>query len=343
MRRRPNGGSGEPISTRLVRTAGLASVTDAAAFATVSAAVAHAPGRRLGRSSQALDEQLEASIAARSDLRRAGDETRAELASLAVRQNNLPAAQVEVRTQLCAELGMTESELPFAGELLDVAEEFSAWRGAAERVLRGFALSLLVPQQHYDRVSRWVNEHRLTYRRSDGRMAGSRLVYERVPARRVPLQPRNAGRMLLLADTIDIADGPFRDYLRDELVRRADFTCVDTIEQFRDEHRAVTRQGQVRAGDRHEKDDRSRVDDPRSWVLGWINERKITALTAHLVELQGQFDRANAEHSRLRDQRDRVAARLSALDGLASSAPGPIWTGRTPTSGRSPRRKSVSG
>ena len=174
-----------------------------------------------------------------------------------------------------------------------------------------------MPQQHYDRVSRWVNEHRLTYRRSDGRTASSRLVYERVPVRRVPLQPRNAGRLLLLADTIDIADGPFRDYLRDELVRRADFTCVDTVEQFRDEYRAVTRQGQVRAGDRHEKDDRSRVDDPRSWVLGWINEHKITALTEHLVELQSQFDRANADHSRLRDQRDKVAARLSALDGLA--------------------------
>jgi uncharacterized protein YPO0396 len=300
----------------LVRTAGLASVTDAAVFATVSAAVATARAEAQAQHA-GLDGHLEVSIAARSDLRRAGDETRAELASLAVRQNNLPAGQVEVRTQLCAELGMIESELPFAGELLDVAEEFSAWRGAAERVLRGFALSLLVPQQHYDRVARWVNEHRLTYRRSDGRMAGSRLVYERVPARRVPLQPRNAGRMLLLADTIDIADGRFRDYLRDELVRRADFTCVDTIEQFRDEHRAVTRQGQVRAGDRHEKDDRSRVDDPRSWVLGWINERKITALTAHLVELQGQFDQTDAEHSRLRDQRNQVAARLSALDGLA--------------------------
>ncbi len=79
----------------------------------------------------------------------------------------------------------------------------------------------------------------------------------------------------------------------------------------------MTRQGQVRAGDRHEKDDRSRVDDPRSWVLGWINERKITALTTHLVELQDQFAQASAEYSGLRGQRDELATRLSALDGLA--------------------------
>ena len=33
--------------------------------------------------------------------------------------------------------------------------------------------------------------------------------------------------------------------------------------------------------------------------------------------MQGQFDQTDAEHSRLRDQRSQVAARLSALDGLA--------------------------
>jgi uncharacterized protein YPO0396 len=299
----------------LVRSAGLAAVANASAFGSLGAAVTTRRGE-FDEQLRALDSQLEASVAVRSEANRAGDETRAELASLATRKNNLPAAQLDVRSQLCAELGIAEADLPFAGELLDVGGEFADWRGAAERVLRSFALSLLVPQRHYDRVSRWVNEHRLSYRRSDGRTAGSRLVYERVSARRVPLQSRSVGGALLLADTIDIADGPFRDYLHDELVRRADFICVDTIEQFRDEHRAVTREGQVRSGDRHEKDDRSRVDDPRSWVLGWMNERKIGALTEHLTELQSQFSEADSRCTALRGQRDEIAARRSALDGL---------------------------
>ena len=42
----------------------------------------------------------------------------------------------------------------------------------------------------------------------------------------------------------------------------------------------------MRSGDRHEKDDRSRVDDPRAWVLGWANERKIAALTEQMLEQQ---------------------------------------------------------
>ena len=301
---------------RLTRTARLPDIADSAAFASLPETLTVAQSE-LDTELQSVDAELEAAITARNELRRAGDEARAELLSLATRENNLPAAQLDVRAQLCADIGISDAELPFAGELLDVKEEFSDWRGAAERVLRGFALSLLVPHRHYERVSRWVNERRLTYRRSDGRTVGSRLVYERVPTRRVPLQPRGSGRVLLLADTIEIADGPFRDYLRDELIRRADFTCAGTIDQFRDEHRAVTREGQVRSGDRHEKDDRSRVDDPRSWVLGWINERKIAALTEHMTGLQKQLDHAEALFDQFRGQREGLTKRQSALAGLA--------------------------
>ncbi len=301
----------------LTRTARLPGVTDLAAFAALGDAVADAR-TQLETAFLSVEAELEAVIASRQELRRAGEEARAELISLASRKNNLPAAQLEVRAQLCSNQGISEDELPFAGELLDVAQQFATWRGAAERVLRGFALSLLVPQHHYDRVSRWVNEHRLTYQRSDGRTAGSRLVYERVSSRRVPLQARAGSGVLLLADTIEIAAGPFRDFLRDELIRRADFVCVDTIEQFRDEHRAVTREGQMRSGDRHEKDDRSRLDDPRSWVLGWMNERKIAALTDYMTGLQAQLLEADAQYARLRGDREGLTGRRSALDGLAT-------------------------
>jgi len=301
----------------LTQTAQLPDVTDSTAFAALGGTVT-AARTQVEAEFLTVEEELEAVIASRQELRKASEEARAELISLATRKNNLPAAQLEVRAKLCLDEDIDEGELPFAGELLDVAEQFATWRGAAERVLRSFALSLLVPQHHYDRVSRWVNEHRLTHQRSDGRTAGSRLVYERVSARRVPLQARSSSGVLLLADTIEIAQGPFRDYLRDELIRRADFVCVSTIEQFRDVHRAVTREGQMRSGDRHEKDDRSRVDDPRSWVLGWMNERKIAAVTDYMTELQAQFLEAEAQYARLRGNRDELTGRRSALDGLAT-------------------------
>ncbi len=298
-----------------VQASGLDAVTTAEEFATLTVQTKQSRARLEARQ-VSLNDELTDCIGQRSELRRQGDETRAELTSLAGRTSNLPSSQLAIRAQLCQELDLDESDLPFAGELLDVAEEFSEWRGAAERVLRGFALSLLVQQRHYDRVARWVNANRLTYRRNDGRVAGSRLVYERVAARRVPLRSTRSSGSLLLADTLDIADGPFRDYLLDELVRRADYRCVDSIEQFRDENRAVTREGQVRSGDRHEKDDRSRVDDPRAWVLGWLNEQKVAALTKQLVEQQQQLLTADQRFAALQKENGELARQVTALANL---------------------------
>jgi len=295
--------------------AGLAPVTDAAGFATLAVTLSGRSADLTGRK-RSLGTDRDAIVGELGDLQRQSESTRTELASLAGRTSNLPASQFDVRAQLCADLGIDEAELPFAGELLDVAEEFADWRGAAERVLHGFALSMLVPQRHYPRVAAWVNEHRLTHRRGDGRVVGSRLVYERVSERRVRLQPSDARGALLLTHTIEIKQGPLRDYLADELVRRADYVCVDSVEEFRSEHRAVTRQGQVRSGERHEKDDRSRVDDPRSWVLGWVNERKVAALTEQLVQQQEQWNAAQARRDAIQGELDQVDARLGALNNL---------------------------
>lgn len=299
-----------------VSDAGLNAVPDSIGFSAL-AAVVREQSTIVAAAQAGLDDKVAELTGRRQEWRRLGEETRAELASLASRTSNLPSSQLAVRRQLCHDLDLSDDDVPFAGELLDVADEFGDWRGAAERVLRGFALSLLVRPEHYDRVARWVNEHRLTYQRNDGRVAGTKLVYERVPARRVPLRPRRTGSGLLLADCIEVRDGEFRDYLADELIKRADYRCVETIQEFRSEHRAVTREGQIRAGERHEKDDRSRVDDPRSWVLGWVNERKIDALTEHLKEQQDLLLAAEDQLRDARTEREALSTRGTALAQLA--------------------------
>ena len=256
---------------------------------------------------RALDTATAEALGRDKELQRRAEAVAEEVSSLEQRTSNLPPDQVELRAELCAEVGLTPEDLPYAGELLDVFEVHADWRGAAERVLRGFALSLLVPQQHYDVVVRWANGRRLSYR---GR--GAKLVYERVARQWVRLQPAGSDG-LLLADCIEVKDGPFRDYLVDELVKRADHRCAGTLEEFRMQRRAVTREGQVRSGERHEKDDRHRVDDPRRWVLGWANERKIAALRAELAELQAQRETASAEVAQLTRQRETLQSKLDAF------------------------------
>ena len=297
-----------------VTDAGLEPVVGSERF-TALAALASNERSRLTAEKRTLDTVTADAIGREREFQRQCGLISEELTSLEQRTSNLPVEQVEVRAELCAALGLTADDLPYVGELLDLTDEHAEWRGAAERVLRGFALSLLVPQQHYDAVTGWVNGRRLTFHGRGDRVIGAKLVYERVARQRLPLQsPGHEG--LWLADCIEVKDGPFHQYLVDELTKRADFRCSSSLEEFRGQRRAVTREGQVRSGERHEKDDRHRVDDPRRWVLGWANERKIAALRDELTGLEGKQATAAAELTRLGEQRDAVQAKLQALARL---------------------------
>ncbi len=203
-----------------------------------------------------------------------------ELKSLEGRRSNLPSRSLDIRAQLMADLSLDESSLSFAGELIEVDAAAAEWEGAAERVLRPFALSLLVPDDAYQAVARWIN----------GRHLGTRLMYYRVPNRvATPRAPERDLQFPLLLDLLNVQhESPYAHWVRAELVRRAAHLCVDSTDDFRSVDRAITRQGQVKDRDRHEKDDRSAIDDRRNFVLGWSNERKIDALIAHARDLGNQ-------------------------------------------------------
>lgn len=291
----------------LLARAGLEPVTDANEFRRAVDRAAEQTNVQ-ARRREALEENLAERIGERKALRDEIRETEHDLESLRNRRSNLPRHLLEVRQGLCADLRIEVEALPFAGELIDVLEEYGEWRGAAERVLRGFAQALLVEQDLYPLVSAWVN----------GRHLGLRLVYERVPRRRVPLQPsQGSAAGFVLADTLEIADGPFSDYLRSQLSHRAAHLCASTLQDFREADRAVTREGQVRSGDRHEKDDRHRADDPRYWLLGWSNQSKVEALERHLVGLNSELDEVLAALELIEAERGEVRACEQALGGLA--------------------------
>jgi uncharacterized protein YPO0396 len=239
-------------------------------------------------------------------------EVNRELLSLKARKNNIPARNLELRGRLCSELRLTEESLPFAGELIAVREEEGDWEGAAERLLRSFALSVLVPDEHYAEVSDWINGHHLN----------GRVVYYRVP-RAVAAPPPDVGSGTLSAK-LTVRDSPFATWLERELARRADVECVETMAEFRRMPKAITKAGQVKGtSGRHEKDDRFRIDDRGRYVLGWSNERKIDALLGRAMTLAARIESADAElsgHTRTRDtafERGKVLAVLEQTDEFA--------------------------
>ena len=74
-----------------------------------------------------------------------------ELVSLKTRKSLLPPSSIENRTAIAAATGVPEEQMPFGGELIDLAEGEEQWRPAAERALRNLATTLLVPGEHFAR------------------------------------------------------------------------------------------------------------------------------------------------------------------------------------------------
>jgi uncharacterized protein YPO0396 len=257
-----------------------------------------------------LDNRVTDSAVTKRGLEAESTEIAAELASLRQRPSNIPDRNMRIRERLCSELGIEPSEVPFGGELIQVAPQHAEWEGAAERVLRSFGLSLLVAQALYPRVSDWVDANHL----------GGKLVYYRVPST-VSLQDTSIPPADALAHKLDIKDGPFYDWLERELRKRAPHACVDTMDEFRRHDHALTRAGQIKApGGRHEKDDSHRIDDRRHYVLGWSNEQKIDALLADAQRVQAELHRVDEALTVLSTDRNAATARKSALDKLPEVA-----------------------
>ncbi|HZV66419.1 MAG TPA: ATP-binding protein [Telluria sp.] len=233
-----------------------------------------------------------------------------EVESLKARRSNIDDQQVRIRNTLCTVLGIAEEDMPFAGELIQVRPEEGDWEGAAERLLRGFGLSLLVPDQHYQRVAEWVDATHLR----------GRLIYFHVKAIRNGARPE-LHRDSLVRKLAIKPDSAHVDWLERELAHRFDVACCATQEQFRREPRAVTRAGQVKdPSGRHEKDDRRRIDDRSTFVLGWSNSAKIAALEVKMQELERRVQESAVVLTALQSERDKLREQLAALVKLEEFA-----------------------
>jgi uncharacterized protein YPO0396 len=234
------------------------------------------------------------------------DALQGEIDSLKRRRSNIDDQQIRIRAALCDALGYAEDQMPFAGELLQVRDDERDWEGAAERLMRGFGLSLLVPDTAYKDVAEWVDRSHLR----------GRLVYFHVRAHRRGDLP-DLHRDSLVRKVSIKPDSPFYDWLERELAHRFDVACCTTQEQFRRETRAVTRAGQVKdPTGRHEKDDRHRIDDRSRYVLGWTNAAKIEVLESKRRQIETHLTQIGTLTGNLLAERKGLGSRLDALTRL---------------------------
>ena len=230
-----------------------------------------------------------------------------ELASLHARRSNIPSRMLAIRAALCRALDLQDEDLPFVGELIQVRPEERDWEGAIERLLHNFGLSLLVPDRDYARVAEWVDRTHL----------GERLVYFRVVSQRATTVASTPAAVL--HKLVIKPDSAFYVWLESEIARRFDHVCCDSLEQFRREKQAITRNGQIKtAGGRHEKDDRHRLDDRSRYVLGWSNDAKIAAFDAEREALEARMQEVVARLAELQTEQGTLAERLAHLHQLSA-------------------------
>ena len=221
-----------------------------------------------------------------------------EVESLRRQSSNVPAGFLKMRARIVAELGVAEDALPFAAELIEVRPRETVWKGAIERVLRSFALSLLVTERYYTGVSELVNRT----------STGERLLYNRVG--RSDSVPARQSLPNSLARKVQVQPGTFAAYLENELKQHYDFACVDSLQAFRATDFALTREGQVKRGKtRHEKDDRFDVNDPSRWVLGFDNSAKRLLYEGKAQQAARAIEEANGKIRGLQDDERRKSSR----------------------------------
>lgn len=231
-------------------------------------------------------------------------ELRSEIESMERQPSNIPAPYLRLRAELSHDLGVQPTDLPFAGELMEVRPEEAVWSGAIERVLRGFSLSIVVQPDMYADFSRTLNE----------RHTGMRVVYLRALMSSLTDADRRTLSEGSLVRKVNLARGAHQDWMRQQLRQHFDYECVEDMAEFRSSTRAVTKTGQVKHNaTRHEKDDRSDVNNRRLWVIGLDNVAKRQAYVEEaqevgdeLSKLQGQLNALTKERNELQQLRDQA-------------------------------------
>ena len=189
-----------------------------------------------------------------------------------------------LRQAICAVTKIPVEDLPSVGELVQVKDEYQDWTGVIERMMRGFGISLVVPESRYDAVSRYVNGRRLVDPQWHPNR-GLRLEFFRVQRRRRKHHASPVMNDWFLVGWNSILNSRCPAVAK-VAIQRFRHVCCDSIEQFqRREFLAVTREGSIHDGERHVKDDRRRISDPSDYVLGWSNEKKLHIVCGEFTRL----------------------------------------------------------
>ncbi|WP_319437323.1 ATP-binding protein [Mycobacterium sp. RTGN5] len=224
----------------------------------------------------------------------------------------LPEFAITMREHICAAVGVDPSQLPYIAELMDLRPDQSRWRVAVEKVLRGVGLRLLVPDEQYSAVLRFVNETNM----------GGRLQLHHVRASFVGAEVKEA-ESNTLAGKLFVVDPthPCAAEAADVIAAAGDHICVDTPDVFSRFRRAVTDAGLYKDSDRLAiKDDRRPLRQSDYIFQGEV-AAKIDALTVDLANAEEAYQQARRAADEIAAQRQQWRDRSAACKAICDQFP----------------------
>jgi uncharacterized protein YPO0396 len=209
--------------------------------------------------------------------------------------SNIPPNFQDFRSLLAAQLELTDKDVPFVAELVEVKPSEQSWRGAIERAIGPERLRLAVPEPKIKDALQWVN-HR-----------DNRLHVRLLEARRADAPARffDDG----FTRKLNFRAHALRESVKGLLAGR-DRHCVASAADLRATEHAMTIEGLMsdRSG-RFEKQDQRRLNE--GWVTGFDNRDQLRQLEQQLSEARVQRTHLEASAREQQQSCDRLEAELT--------------------------------
>ncbi len=180
-----------------------------------------------------------------------------ELKSLGERNSNIPLENIEIRKNIAKAVKCAENEIPFAGELIQVKRDEEDWNFAIEKLLHNFALTVLVPENLYKKVTEYAKKNNV----------GGRLVYLRTQEE-IMLSEFSVESNYVPGKIEIKQNHPLAQWLKNHIERNFNYLCTNNIEEIAKNDRVLTSSALIKNGLRHEKDDRKKFRENLIQVLG---------------------------------------------------------------------------
>lgn len=253
--------------------------------------------------------------------------------------SNIDVRYQQLRDEMIESLNLSGDELVFIGELLDVKDDEKAWQGAMERALGGLKTTLLVPQKNYSMVTRWLNV------RHTGLHVRAQVVAkynsQDNSSNFTEFNERGYLRKLVWKDH------PYRDWLKAHL-NKFDLRCVSGTDELDATPFSMTKEGLVHLErGRFEKKDQRKIDDRRSWSLGFSNKSRLGLLNLDMQRAELELKKLHATTEQARQAMDQVNERKQLwekIDGYSwEQINAPYWQKRLDTVSADLERLEQSG